>query len=238
MIGQADELRVEHRESTTWIILNRPSRLNAFTWQMRDQILLAIMAATEDANCRAVVIAAAGRGFCAGMDINLLANELSAPMRDRRKQLERTQQVIRGIANCPKPVIAAVQGIAVGAGWSFAMAADVVICAPGAELYQVFLTIGLIPDTGALYFLPRRVGRRVAHALMTRPRRVSSIEALKMGAIDEVVEADRLEARCEELATELALSGVDWNQAKRVFAQAGSAKRSADWCAIAATDPS
>lgn len=178
------------------ITLNRPDSYNAFTSSLHAALHAALEeAAAEDV--RAVVITGAGKGFCAGQDLS----EFRGLDRDVGQHLEATYHPnVRAIRGLEKPVIAAVNGAAAGAGLSLACLCDYRIAADNAAFVPGFIGIGLIPDSGGSYFLARLLGPSRAFTWMTTNRRLSAAEALAWGLIDEVVEADQLGARTAELA--------------------------------------
>jgi 2-(1,2-epoxy-1,2-dihydrophenyl)acetyl-CoA isomerase len=202
------------------VTLNRPDSYNAFTSSMHE----AFRAALEDAadpDVRAVVITGAGRGFCAGQDLS----ELRELDREIGEHLEASYHPnIRAIRALEKPVIAAINGAAAGAGLSLACACDYRIAAAGASLVPGFVGIGLVPDSGGSYFVGRLLGPARAFTWMTTNRRLTAAEAQAWGLVDEVVEDDKLTARAAELAAAYAAAptrGI-W-LSKRLFAHAATA---------------
>jgi len=178
------------------ITLNRPEAYNAFTTELHTALGEALgEAAAEDV--RAVVITGAGKGFCAGQDLN----EFRGLDHDVSEHLEATyHRNVRAIRALEKPVIAAVNGAAAGAGISLACACDYRIAADTAAFVPGFIGIGLVPDAGGSYFVARLIGPSRAFAWMTTNRRLTAAEAHAWGIVDEVVEADQLAARAAELA--------------------------------------
>ena len=157
---------VETRPNFRIITLNRPQRLNSFTEDMHRALKAALDAAQADSNCRAMLITGAGRGFCAGQDLN---DRLAKP--GEKIVLGAHSRAIlqsadpRNCAALPFPVIAAVNGVAAGAGANIALACDFVIAAKSATFLQAFSQIGLVPDSGGTWFLPRLVGPARARGL-------------------------------------------------------------------------
>ncbi len=172
----------------TTITLNRPDKLNAFGGAMREELLDALLAAAEDPTCRVVVLTGAGRAFCAGGDVGFMAglqkvnDEVSF-----RKLLDAGRAVVKTIVSMEKPVIAAVNGVAAGAGCNLALACDYRLASDAATLGATFVKIGLHPDWGGTYLLPRIVGRSRALELMMTGRIVDASEALAIGMVDRVV---------------------------------------------------
>jgi 2-(1,2-epoxy-1,2-dihydrophenyl)acetyl-CoA isomerase len=182
------------------ITLNRPDVLNAFTAELHGQLRSAFKEARQP-DVRAVVITGAGRGFCVGQDLN----EFGDAARDIAGRLrEHYHPTIRAVRELEKPVLAAVNGPAAGAGLSFACACDLRLAAESATFVPAFITIGLVPDMGGTYFVRRLLGTARAFEWMTSGRRLSASEALDWGLVSEVVEDDRLAARTAERAADLA----------------------------------
>ncbi len=182
------------------ITLNRPDVLNAFTAEMHRQLVGAFKEARAE-DVRAVVITGAGRGFCVGQDLN----EFGEAARDIAGRLRGNYHpTIRAVRELEKPVIAAVNGPAAGAGLSFACACDLRVAAEGASFVPAFINIGLVPDMGGTFFVTRLLGSARAFEWMTSGRRLTAQEALEWGLVSEVVPDDRLAARAAEWAEELA----------------------------------
>jgi 2-(1,2-epoxy-1,2-dihydrophenyl)acetyl-CoA isomerase len=182
------------------VTLNRPDVLNAFTAELHGQLRSAFKEARQP-DVRAVVITGAGRGFCVGQDLN----EFGEAARDIAGRLrEHYHPTIRAVRELEKPVLAAVNGPAAGAGLSFACACDLRLAAESATFVPAFITIGLVPDMGGTYFVRRLLGTPRAFEWMTSGRRLSASEALDWGLVSEVVEDDRLAARTAERAADLA----------------------------------
>ncbi|MDP7184131.1 MAG: enoyl-CoA hydratase-related protein [Paracoccaceae bacterium] len=183
------------------VTLNRPDVMNAMNSQMRAEVLHAVKAAGRDA--RVLVITGAGRAFCSGQD---LGDGGSAANIDLERVLrDEYVPMIRAISDSPIPTIAAVNGAAAGAGANLALAADVVIAAEGAVFLQAFTRIGLIPDAGGTYFLPRQIGmpRAMGASLFAEP--VSARQAADWGMIWEAVEDDSFASHWKARAAKLAV---------------------------------
>jgi 2-(1,2-epoxy-1,2-dihydrophenyl)acetyl-CoA isomerase len=182
------------------ITLNRPDVLNAFTAEMHRQLVGAFKEAREP-DVRAVVLTGAGRGFCVGQDLN----EFKEAAKDIAGRLRRHYHpTVLAIRQLEKPVIAAVNGPAAGAGLSLACACDIRLASDAAFFVPGFVGIGLIPDSGGTYFLQRLLGTARAFEWMTSNRRLTAAEAHAWGLVSEVVEADSFPARVAERAAELA----------------------------------
>jgi 2-(1,2-epoxy-1,2-dihydrophenyl)acetyl-CoA isomerase len=182
------------------ITLNRPDVLNAFTAEMHRQLVGAFKEAGAR-EVRAVVVTGAGRGFCVGQDLN----EFGEAARDIAGRLRKHYHpTVLAVRELEKPVLAAVNGPAAGAGLSFACACDLRIAAEGATFVPAFINIGLVPDMGGTFFVRRLLGTARAFEWMTSGRRLSAAEALAWGLVSEVVSDDRLADRAAERAAELA----------------------------------
>jgi 2-(1,2-epoxy-1,2-dihydrophenyl)acetyl-CoA isomerase len=182
------------------ITLNRPDVLNAFTAELHQQLVRAFKEAREP-EVRAVVVTGAGRGFCVGQDLNEFAEAAKDIAGRLRTNYHPTIRAVRGLE---KPVLAAVNGPAAGAGLSFACACDLRLAAESATFVPAFINIGLIPDMGGTFFVTRLLGPARAFEWMTSGRRLSAQEALDWGLVSEVVPDERLAERAAEWAAELA----------------------------------
>jgi 2-(1,2-epoxy-1,2-dihydrophenyl)acetyl-CoA isomerase len=186
--------------SVLTITLNRPDVLNAFNGAMHEALAAALKDARDD-EVRAVVVTGAGRGFCVGQDLTEF-REASGDIGERlRSTYHPNILAIRGL---DKPVIAAVNGAAAGAGMSFACACDLRIASDAAVFVPAFVNIGLVPDSGGTYFVTRLLGYARAFEWLCSGRRLTAAEAHAWGLVSEVVEADAFPARVAELAAELA----------------------------------
>jgi 2-(1,2-epoxy-1,2-dihydrophenyl)acetyl-CoA isomerase len=183
------------------ITLNRPDRLNALLPEMADAIIAALDDAQSDESCRAVLLTGAGRGFCAGQDLTAIVD---AEPDDIADLLDSYHPVIEKIRESPLPVVAAVNGVAAGAGCNLALACDIVIAARSATFVQAFSRIGLVPDCGGTWLLPRLVGTARASALMMLAEPVPADTAVEWGMIWRAVEDDRLMAEAQTLTARLA----------------------------------
>jgi 2-(1,2-epoxy-1,2-dihydrophenyl)acetyl-CoA isomerase len=184
--------------------LNRPEVLNSFTLAMSHELREALELARGDKSIRAVLITGAGRGFCAGQDLTDVPQavegryDLGATVRQTYNPL------ISLIRKLPKPVVCAVNGVAAGAGANLAIACDIVIASEAALFIQSFSKIGLIPDSGGTFFLPRSVGLPTATALMMLGEKVTASRAVELGMIYRAVPAETLESEAMQLAIQLA----------------------------------
>ncbi len=192
---------VDTHPSYRQITLNRPDRLNALLPEMADAIIAALDDAQADKACRAVLLTGAGRGFCAGQDLTAIAG---ADPDDIADLLDSYHPVIEKIRELPLPVVAAVNGVAAGAGCNLALACDIVIAARSATFVQAFARIGLVPDCGGTWFLPRLDRAARARALMMLAEPLPAETAAEWGMIWRVVEDDRLMQEAHALAARLA----------------------------------
>ncbi|MDF1485633.1 enoyl-CoA hydratase/isomerase family protein [Ramlibacter sp. H39-3-26] len=194
---------VQHLGATAILTLNRPEARNALDLAMRQELAEAIPALRDDPAVRAIVLTGAGGHFCAGGDIKGMATPASGGARDMFEGRERIRAMHRWfdeLVDMEKPVIAAVEGTAFGAGLSFALAADFVLAAPGATFCCVFSRIGYVPDLGAMYLLPRVVGLSRAKELAFSARVVGAQEAQALGIVHRVVGQGGVREAALELA--------------------------------------
>jgi enoyl-CoA hydratase len=193
------------REGVAVLQLNRPERLNAINEAMQAELRSALSDLDADRSVRAVVLTGAGRGFCAGIDLRDFgpgAPEVSAPALDRMRFQESMAALTEAIRQLPQPVIAAVNGPCVGAGFALCLASDIRICSTTASFGNAAILLGLSgAEMGMSYHLPRIVGTSVAADWMLTGRTISAQEADRRGLVSEIVEPDRLTGRAVELAT-------------------------------------
>jgi 2-(1,2-epoxy-1,2-dihydrophenyl)acetyl-CoA isomerase len=190
------------------LTLNRPERLNALNASMIEALATGIQRAGTDPDCRAILITGAGRGFCAGADLADLANRAFAPG-DARPDLGAALEnginpIVRGIRNLLKPVVCAVNGPAAGAGANIALACDIVLAAKSAQFLQAFARIGLIPDAGGTFVLPRLIGDARARALMMLAEPIGAERAEAIGMIYRAVDDQDLMGEAHTVAERLA----------------------------------
>jgi 2-(1,2-epoxy-1,2-dihydrophenyl)acetyl-CoA isomerase len=196
-----DTIILEQREGVARITLNRPDRLNSFTRQMHAELAQALDAA---ADARVIILTGAGRGFCAGQDLN---DRAVAPgeVVDLGETVEQSwNPLVRRLATMPQPVIARVNGVAAGAGANIALACDLVVAARSAKFIQSFSALGLIPDSGGSWHLPRLVGQARALGLALTGEPLPAEEAAGWGLIWKCVEDDQLDTQVDALAAKLA----------------------------------
>ncbi len=183
------------------ITLNRPDRLNSFTRQMHGELAQALDAATD---ARVVVLTGAGRGFCAGQDLNDRAVAPGKAVDLGATVEESWNPLVRRLATMPQPVIARVNGVAAGAGANIALACDLVVAARSAKFIQSFSALGLIPDSGGSWHLPRLVGQQRALGLALTGEPLLAAQAAEWGMIWKCVDDDALDAEVGPLAARLA----------------------------------
>lgn len=203
------------------IMLNRPDKLNAFDAATHKAFAGALKEAADD-EVRAVVLTGSGRGFCVGQDLA----ELREGERDVAALLrERWNRHALGLRGLEKPVLAAVNGAAAGAGISLACACDIRVAADSAAFVPAFVSVGLVPDTGGSWLVPRLLGYARAFEWMCSGRKIGAAEALEWGLVSEVVPADAVLARTQERAAELAeLPTRAIAMTKRLFEHAHSSR--------------
>ncbi len=192
-------------EGVALLTLNRPEALNSFTAQMHGEVREVLTRAAEDSQVRAVMITGKGRGFCAGQDLNDRAVAPGAARPDLGESVNNYYNpLIRLITGMEKPVICAVNGVAAGAGANIALACDIVIAGRSASFIESFSKLGLIPDSGGTWILPRLVGMARAKGLAMLGPKVSAEQAEAWGMIWQVVDDADLMATALGLATQMA----------------------------------
>ena len=190
------------KEGVATLTLNRPKSLNSFTTEMHAEVRTVMQQVIENANIRCLVITGAGRGFCAGQDLGDRAQTTEGGVPDVGASVEKNYNpLIRSIMHLPKPVICAVNGVAAGAGASIALACDIVLAARSASFIQVFCKIGLIPDSGGTWNLPRAVGLARAKGLALLGDRLPAEKAEAWGLIWKCVDDEELQEETRKMAT-------------------------------------
>lgn len=198
-------VRIETNPGWHKLVLNRPEKLNAVNEAMLNDLVSALEAAEADKSCRAVLLTGTGRGFCSGQELGPSVT----PGPDGPPDLHRLastyhHRVVQRICALPLPVVCAVNGIAAGAGVSFALACDVVLAAREAQFLLAFVRIGLVPDSGASFFLPRLIGEARARALAMLGEPISAEQAQNWGMIWKCVDNAQLMTEAETLTARLA----------------------------------
>jgi 2-(1,2-epoxy-1,2-dihydrophenyl)acetyl-CoA isomerase len=200
-----DELLIERSGGVATVRLNRPASLNSLSVTLKESLATALEAIARDDSVRAVVLTGNGRGFCVGQDLRehaeLLARDDPAPL---NTVTEHYNPIVTALTTMPKPVIAAVNGPAAGAGAGLAFACDFRLAAPAATFLVAFANIGLSLDTGVSWTLPRLIGAARATALCLLAEPITAESALEMGLVNAVVELPRLLPAAQELAARLA----------------------------------
>lgn len=192
----------ELNDGVATITLNRPEKLNAFNEAMHGELTHLLDRIELDRAIRAVLITGAGRGFCAGQD---LKDRIGAENVDLGDGLDRLYNpLIRRIRKLERPVVCGVNGVAAGAGANFALACDIVVAARSASFIQAFVKLGLVPDSGGSFFLPRLVGSARAMGMAMLGGKISAEQATAWGLIWDVVDDDQLAATAFDLARHLA----------------------------------
>lgn len=199
-----ETIRFEIEGAVARLTLDRPDRLNSFTGQMHEEVARAL-GRVESEGARALLITGAGRGFCAGQDLSDSAVAPTADGVDLGEALERRYNpLIRRLAGLPLPVVCAVNGVAAGAGANIALACDIVLAARSARFIQSFVGIGLVPDSGGTWALPRLVGQARALGLALTGQPLSAEQAEAWGLIWRCVDDDKLAEEAEQLVTRFA----------------------------------
>ncbi len=198
-------VEIEQTDAVRTLRLNRPEKLNSITSPLATELLGLLAAAESDNAVRALVITGAGRGFCAGQDLaEVTTPDQSGQLPDFGEIVSRYNEVILKIQGMSKPVVAAVNGVAAGAGANIALAADFVIASERASFVQSFIQIGLVPDSGGTFFLPRFVGLAKAKELTMLGDKLSASEAQQLGLIYRAVPDAEFATEVSALAARLA----------------------------------
>lgn len=201
-----EPLLIDRTDAVVTLTLNRPDSMNSLNVELKEALRDALAALETDRSCRAVVLAGAGRSFCAGQDLQEHAASLETNSTDPLNTVRRHYNPIAArLASLPKPVVAAVRGMAAGAGASLAFLADLRIGGPGTRFLMAFSRVGLAADTGASWSLPRLVGHAKAVELLLLAEPVAAEEACRMGLLNRLVEDDeQVLPAAQELAARLA----------------------------------
>lgn len=203
-----DTIRFDVADGVATLAFNRPDKLNSFVEQMHREVRAALDTVQEDTSIRALVLTGAGRAFCTGQDLGDRAVMIeSGAQPDLGNTVERHYKpLILRLVNARVPTIAAVNGVAAGAGASIALACDLVVAAKSASFIQAFSKVGLIPDTGGTWFLPQRVGMARAMGLALLAEKLTAEQAAAWGLIWSVVDDDAFATTVNDLAKMLAAS--------------------------------
>jgi 2-(1,2-epoxy-1,2-dihydrophenyl)acetyl-CoA isomerase len=199
----SNSITFQIENNIAWVTLNRPDVFNSFNREMAIALQERLDECEHDPVVRAIVITGSGRAFCAGQDLKEVTTPEINP--GFKKILEEHYNpIISRIRNIEKPIIAAVNGVAAGAGANIALACDIVVASENASFIQAFSKIGLIPDSAGTFFLPRLIGFQKASALMMLGDKIGAEEAAKLGMIYKVYFAEEFNAKVKELATTMA----------------------------------
>lgn len=200
-----DSIRYERADGVARITLNRPAVLNSFDAPMSNRLRAVLTDVAEDTEVRAVYLTGAGRAFCAGQDLAEAAPKDGPALADFADHVRRVYNpLVLAIRQLEKPVVCGVNGVAAGAGANLAFACDIVVAAEEASFLQAFVKIGLVPDTGGTYFLPRLAGQAQAAALTMLGEKISASRALELGLIYRTCPGAALEETALGLARHLA----------------------------------
>lgn len=204
-----EQIRFETDGAIARITLNRPDRLNSFTGQMHAELRDALALVAHDAGIRALLLTGSGRGFCAGQDLADRAVAPGAAPVDLGESIENNYRpLVLALRNLPLPVVCAVNGVAAGAGANLALACDLVVACRSASFIQAFCRIGLVPDSGGTYFLPRLAGSARAMGLAMLGDRIPAEQAAAWGLIWKCVDDAELAPTVDALLAQLAQSST------------------------------
>ena len=195
-----ETIRYDVKDGVAWLFLNRPDKLNAFTAQMNREIKDAVKAASQNNEVRCIVITGEGRAFCSGQDLS----EVDEGMDHGDVLRKHYGPMVKQIRQCEKPIVAAVNGVAAGAGFSLALACDFRLVSEKASFINAFIHVGLIPDSGNLYFLTQLIGPAKAAELSILGEKVSAAKAVELGLANQMVSAETFEDEVGAFAARLA----------------------------------
>ncbi len=200
--GPAPTIGLQRADAVATITLDRPAALNALTIPMKRELLAALRDVEADPSIRAVILTGAGRAFCAGQDLKERLEPDAPPLGEELR--ERYNPIVRAMRTMPKPILGAINGVAAGAGASLAFACDLLIASEAASFVLAFGRIGLIPDSGATWTLPRLIGlpRAAALAMLNEP--MPAVEAARLGIVLRVVPTGTLVDEARVIARRLA----------------------------------
>ncbi|HSY22268.1 MAG TPA: enoyl-CoA hydratase-related protein [Polyangiaceae bacterium] len=201
--GEAPDLLVERTGQATWITLHRPAARNALTLGVLARARDALRGAGTDSSVRCVVIAGAGGHFCAGADLRQSFQDDPQLMDHLESYMDAFHGLIEAVVRCPKPVVASLEGAAVGFGADLAFACDLRVAATTAYVQEKFVGLGLMPDGGGTFWLPRLVGTARAMQMILLAERVDAAELLRLGVVTKVVQADALREATFEVVRSL-----------------------------------
>lgn len=195
-----ETVKYEVRNGVAWITLNRPDKLNAFTEQLNKEVQHSVKQASRDKEVRCLVITGEGRAFCSGQDLQGVNEDM-----DHGEVLRQFYNpMVMEIHRCEKPIIAAVNGVAAGAGMSLALACDFRLLSEKASFLEAFIHVGLVPDAGNLYFLPKLIGHAKAMELAVLGEKINAEEAKELGLATKVIPMEQWQAEITAFAERLA----------------------------------
>lgn len=197
---QLETVKTSIRNHVKYITLNRPEKMNAFNSEMNKDIIKALKDAGKNDDVRAIVITGEGRAFCSGEDLSGVHENLNHADEIRR----RYNPMVVALAKLEKPVIAAVNGAAAGAGMSLALACDFRVASEKASFIEAFIHVGLVPDSGSLYYLPRIVGYAKAMELAVLGEKITAEEALTLGLVSKIFSVETFEKNVSAFAERMA----------------------------------
>jgi 2-(1,2-epoxy-1,2-dihydrophenyl)acetyl-CoA isomerase len=200
--GGSPVVRYEVDGAVATITLDRPEALNALTIAAKRELLAALVAARRDRAVRAVVLTGAGRAFCAGQDLKERLEPDAAPLEEELR--ERYHPIVTAMRSLPKPIVGAINGVAAGAGCSLALACDLRVASETASFALAFGRIGLVPDSGATWLLPRLVGPALAAEMALAGTTLDAVAAHRAGLVSRVVAPDELPGAAREIAERIA----------------------------------
>lgn len=195
-----ETVKYEVINQVAWITLNRPEKLNAFTEQLNKEIQQAVKQANKDITVRCLVITGAGRAFCSGEDLDGVKDDM-----DHGEVLRnRYNPMVMELHKCEKPIVAAVNGVAAGAGMSLALACDFRLVSEKASFVEVFIHVGLVPDAGNLYYLPKLIGHAKALELAVLGEKIEAYHAKELGLATKVIPLEQWDDEVAAFAGNLA----------------------------------
>lgn len=199
-----DTLTFEVKDSIGWIRLARPEKRNPFDTDLRKDLIAVLDRVRDDQSIRVLVLAGSPGAFCAGGNLKDLNANLDAGPAYWQQRVNSGLRLINDLLRLTRPLIAVVDGPAYGAGFSLALTADLVIASPQARFSMAYLKLGLVPDLGPMYLLPRIVGLQRAKELIFSTREIDAPEAKSLGIVMEIHKSARLEARAQQIALSMA----------------------------------
>ncbi len=204
-----DQLLSQIKGPALHLTLNRPERRNALTPELTEELAQAIAAATQRSSIRAIILRGAGGHFCVGLDLRWLVTLGPTPSQQAASEgLSRFQSAVRAVVRSPLPVIAVLEGSVAGFGLDLAAACDIRLAVPGTSITSAFARMGLVPDGGSSFTLPRLIGPGRAFRFLATGETLDAAAAQRIGLVDQVLEEARLEARVAELVQGIA-SGAE-----------------------------